>query len=125
MAIRLQKVLPYIINEDQIGYIKHRFIGQNIRIIEDVVYFTEIENLPGIILKIDFERAFDSISWNSIDNALRLFNLGFRKWVKIVYTYFQTTILNNGYISEWFSPTQGIRHGCPLLAYLLLLQQKL
>ncbi len=48
MTIRLQKVLPFIINEDQTGYIKGRFIGQNIRIIEDVVYFTEIENQPGI-----------------------------------------------------------------------------
>ncbi len=69
---------------------------------------------------IDFEKAFDSINWNFIDNALELFNLGpnFRKWVKIMYTNIQTTILNNGYISEWFSPTRGIRQGCPLSAYL-------
>ncbi len=58
MAIRLQNVLPFIINEDLTAYIKGRFIGQNIRIIEDIVYFTETENLPSIILTIDFEKAF-------------------------------------------------------------------
>ncbi len=88
MAIRLQKVLPFIINVDQTGYIKDRFIGENIRIIEDVVYFTETENILGKILKIDFEKAFDSINWNFIDNTLGLFNLhpNFRKWVKIINT---------------------------------------
>ncbi len=80
MAIRPHTALSYIINEDQTGYIKARFIEQNIRIIEDV-YFTEIENLPRIILTIDLEKAFDSINLNFIDNALGLFNLGpnFRK----------------------------------------------
>ncbi len=76
MPIRLQNVLPYIINEDQTGYIKGRFVGQNIRIIEDVVYFTETENLPGIILTIDFEKDFDSINWNVIDTALDYLILG-------------------------------------------------
>ncbi len=123
MAMQLQKVLPFIIIENHTGYIKGRFIGQNIRIIEDVVYFTEAENLPGIILTIDFEKEFDSINWNFINNVLGLFNLdlNFRKWVKIMYTDIQSTILNNGYISEWFSQTRGIRQGCPLSAYLFII----
>ena len=41
LSSHLKTVLPYVINEDQTGYIKDRFIGQNIRIIEDVLYFEE------------------------------------------------------------------------------------
>ncbi len=73
MVIRLQNVLPFIINEDKTGYIKGRFLGQNIRII---VYFTETEILPSLILTIDFKKAFDLINWNYIGNALELINLG-------------------------------------------------
>ncbi len=39
-----------------------------------------------------------------------------------MFTDIQSTILNNGYISEWFSPTRSIiRQGCPLSAYLFII----
>ena len=37
LAIRLQKVLPTIINSDQVGYIKNRYIGENIRILSNML----------------------------------------------------------------------------------------
>ncbi len=38
--MRIQEALPAIINFDQTGYLKGRYIGQNIRILEDVSFFT-------------------------------------------------------------------------------------
>ena len=40
-ATRLQKVIPVIIDSDQVGYIKNRYIGQNIRIIYDLLIHTD------------------------------------------------------------------------------------
>ena len=40
IAKRLEKVLPKIINSDQTGYIKGRFIGENVRLIQDVIFHT-------------------------------------------------------------------------------------
>ena len=37
IAKRLEKLLPRIINPDQTGYVKGRFIGENIRLIKDRV----------------------------------------------------------------------------------------
>ena len=123
LSTRLQNVLPHIIDEDQTGYIKGRFIGQNIRIIEDILYFVEKEKLPGIILTIDFEKAFDSINWSFIIKSLDLYNFGpqFQKWVKILYTNISSAVINNGNISKWFCPSRGIRQGCPLSAYLFII----
>ena len=87
LALRLTNVLPSIIDEDQTGYIRHRYIGQNIRMIEDVCYFTETKNIPGIILSIDFEKAFDTLNWNFMFAALEKFNFGryFTQWISILY----------------------------------------
>ena len=42
LANRLQKVIGLLIHPDQVGYIKGHFIGENIRIIEDVVHQTKL-----------------------------------------------------------------------------------
>ena len=39
--------------------------------VEDLISFTEVENKPGIILLVDFEKAFDSLSWNFMKTALQ------------------------------------------------------
>ena len=44
IAKRLEKLLPRIINPDQTGYVKGRFIGENIRLIEDIVFHTKCMN---------------------------------------------------------------------------------
>ena len=57
---RLEKVLPKIINSDQPGYIKGRFIGENVRLIQDVMFHTKQEEKPGIAVFLDFRRAFEN-----------------------------------------------------------------
>jgi len=83
LALRIETVMPFIICDDQTGYIKGRFIGQNIRIIEDTIIIANENNIPGIILTIDFEKAFDSISWSFIEKALYAYNFGvnYIKWI--------------------------------------------
>ena len=75
LAIRVKQVLPSIINLDQNGCLKDRYIGENIRTISDVIDCTSLYNLPGIIFLLDFEKAFDSIKWSYIRDLI-LFNFG-------------------------------------------------
>ena len=58
---RLEKVLTLLINPDQTGFIKGRYIGQNIRLINDILEQTKLRNIPGILLQLDFRKAFDTI----------------------------------------------------------------
>ena len=59
-----------IINPDQTSYIKNRYIGENVRLISDIMMYTEENNMPGIALFIDFRKAFDTIEWDFINNCL-------------------------------------------------------
>jgi hypothetical protein len=59
------------------GFIPGRYIGENTRLIYDILYFTEEQDIPGILLLIDFKKAFNSISWMFIESVLDFFNFGF------------------------------------------------
>jgi hypothetical protein len=58
-------------SNDQTGFIPGRYIGENCRLIYDILHFTEENDIPGILLLIDFEKAFDSISWSFIYDTLK------------------------------------------------------
>ena len=111
LANRLQGLLPKLINEDQVGYVKGRYIGQNIRIIADMLKYTDINKIQANILLIDFEKAFDSIEWSFMFKCLEAYNLGecFIKWVKTLYKKIQSCVSNNGYLSPYFTLNRGIR----------------
>ncbi len=122
LANRLKPLLPNLINENQTAYIRGRFIGQNIRLITDVIDHTEEVQIPGIILFLDFKKAFDSIEHTFLFRALQHFSFGniFLGWVETIYTHCSSAVTNNGWISEYFPITRGIRLGCPLSAILFL-----
>ena len=63
IAERMKSVLPNIIHNDQKGFVSGRFIGENLRLIYDIMFEAKVQNIPGLILLIDFEKAFDSVSW--------------------------------------------------------------
>ena len=73
---RLEKVLMLLINPDQTGFIKGRYIGKNIRLINDILEQTKLRNIPGILLQLDFQKAFDTIEWEFILKTIVLFNFG-------------------------------------------------
>ena len=45
-------------NYDQTAYAKGRFIGESIRIIDDILYHSDQENLDGILFAADMEKTF-------------------------------------------------------------------
>ena len=59
LANRLKKVLPSIISDNQNAYVKGRSICDAIRNIYDILQFAKDEDIPGIMVALDFEKAFD------------------------------------------------------------------
>ena len=56
IANRIKQVLDKLISTDQTGFIEGRFIGENTRLVHDLLQFTEEKHIPGLLLLIDFER---------------------------------------------------------------------
>ena len=86
LANRLKAVLEKLIHENHKGFLSGRYIGENIRLVNNILSYTEQHNKPCILLLIDFEKAFDSLSWRFLFNVIKFFNFGpdFTKWIKII-----------------------------------------
>ena len=120
---RLQKVLPDIINEDQVGYIKGRSGIYNARLVQDVIDYHTLTDKDGAIIYADFRKAFDTLEWNYIDKCLQLYGFkdSFRQWILGLYSNPNLVVQVDGWFTENIEPSRGIRQGCPLSALLFIL----
>ena len=60
IARRLKQILPNLIHPNQNGFIKGRSIVDGVRTIEDVFDFAQFTKCAGLLIAVDFEKAFDS-----------------------------------------------------------------
>ena len=117
IATRIKNVLPSIIHHNQTGFIKDRYIGETVRSIFDIMDFTVDENIPGLLIFINFQKAFDSLEWNFLLRCLEPFNFGFSliRWVITFCKNIQSSVINNGIISDFFTLGRGVRQGIHFL----------
>ena len=123
LATRIKEVLPSIIHHNQTGYIKDHYIKETIRSIFDIMDFTLNENISGLMIFIDFHKAFDSLEWDYLCKCLEAFNFGedFIGWVKTFYKDIESCVQNNGFFSDHFKLERGVTQGDPLSPYLFVL----
>ena len=101
---RIKPSLDTLIHGDQKGFIAGRYIGEVVRTTYDIIQYAKDTNKTGLLLLIDLEKAYDSISFKFINQALAFLNFGkdMIKWINILLNNFKAVINHVGNISESF-----------------------
>ena len=123
IAKRLEAVLPDLIHYNQTAYVKGRTIFDAVRTIDDVINFSQLKTQSGLLVTIDFEKAFDSIKWEFLTNTLKIFNFGpsIISWIKTFYKNISNCVNNNGFSTHHFELKRGVRQRDPLSPHLFIL----
>ena len=123
MSNRISKILPYIIHENQSGFVKGRTIDEPISVIQTIIEQVKLRDKSLLFFAADFEKAFDSIEHNFVFAVLKHFNFGdnFIKWIKLLLQHNMSCIVNNGIASNFFSVGRGTKQGDPISPYLFIL----
>ena len=113
---RLRKVMPGLIDERQSAFIKDRHILHGTMILNEVVEEAKRCKKPTLVFKVDFEKAYDSVSWSFLEYMLDRMGFCFkwRKWINACLQSATVSILINGSPTKEFAPTRGLRRGDPL-----------
>jgi exonuclease III len=126
LATRLQIVIKAIISDNQVGYMRGRNIATILRVIDDTIGYLDFNNLPGMILAVDYKKAFDTISKDFVIDVFRIFGFGeqFTQWVKVLMANTESCVNYSGWLTGFFPLESGIRQGCPFspLAFVLAVE---
>ncbi len=127
LAKRLKSVLNSVIDETQSGFMPKRHIANNIRLVLDLFDYSELINDDSFILFLDFYKEFDSLNHEFILLSLKKLGFGdpFCKFVRTLYSNANFSINLKWGTSPRFQLSRGVRQGCPVSPYLILIAAQL
>ncbi|XP_071728387.1 uncharacterized protein [Rutidosis leptorrhynchoides] len=123
LSSRLRKVLPNLVGCEQSAFLKGRFILDGALIANETVDFLKAKKTKGLIFKVDFEKAFDSLNWKFLLDVMKCMGFGvkWRSWISSCLKSASVSILVNGSPTHEFLLGRGVRQGDPLSPFLYIL----
>lgn len=116
LANRLKKVMPKIIDARQSAFISGRHLLHSVLIANEVVEEARRCHKLCLVFKVDYERAYDSVSWDFLAYMMR--RLGFCPkwicWIEGCLSSASVSVLVNGSPTNEFISQRGLRQGDPL-----------
>ncbi|GFR73106.1 reverse transcriptase [Elysia marginata] len=104
-----KKVIKSIVHENQSGFISGRKICSHIRLLDDITKYADTENAEGLVVSVDYKKAFDSVHKEAILAALKKFNFGpnFTKYIETILSNTESAI-KNGEVAVFDSHSKKI-----------------
>ena len=102
IAARIKPFLNEIISKSQTGFLSGRNISESTRLVYDIMHFTETKKINGLLMLIDFKKAFDSLSWPFLYKVLEYFgfNNDLIDWIKLFNNNIIARVIQSGFLSE-------------------------
>ncbi|GLU01659.1 hypothetical protein SLE2022_189580 [Rubroshorea leprosula] len=123
LANRLKVALDGIVGEQQMAFIRGRQLMDGVVVANEVIDDVKKKRKETFLFKIDFEKAYDKVSWVFLDYMM--LRMGFceiwRNWIMECLRTNLVSILVNGSPTRQFTVTRGLRQGDPLSPFLFLI----
>ncbi|KAI3473730.1 hypothetical protein Pfo_031188 [Paulownia fortunei] len=124
LSNRLVNILPKIIAPSQSGFVKGRFISDNILLAQELIHTLNAKRKhDNVALKLDMNKAYDRVQWGFLYKVLS--KMGFpEKWIVLVQHCIEHcwfSVLVNGAPSSFFKSSRRLRQGDPLSPSLFII----
>ncbi|KAK4384178.1 putative ribonuclease H protein [Sesamum angolense] len=121
---RLRLVLDAMISPSQNAFVPGRSIGDNILLAQEMFAGYNRQGLPKrCALKVDLRKAYDTVEWDFLIAALKLFGFPdlFIGWIEECVTTPMFSVCINGNPQGFFKGARGLRQGDPMSPFLFVL----